>query len=177
MGSCRNYNPVERRSKGGRERSVKGSNKMPKSLQTNNTPPNSSSVGLTKASGLHDRQKCRFFILTITILLCIFLNIVGVITLRAQASKYSSSAGFVEGGILPQILSLYDKEALLQMLYVTIFYCMFMSNWNFIFLFLLYSLLISSSLTITWEKKETFTSPSSGMLSYFAKLLNSRIFR
>uniref|UniRef100_M4DNN3 EB1 C-terminal domain-containing protein n=1 Tax=Brassica campestris TaxID=3711 RepID=M4DNN3_BRACM len=46
-----NYNPVERRSKGGRERSVKGSNKMPKSLQTNNTPPNSSSVGLTKASG------------------------------------------------------------------------------------------------------------------------------
>ncbi|KAL0790207.1 hypothetical protein Bca101_006453 [Brassica carinata] len=46
-----NYNPVERRSKGGREKSVKGSNKMPKSLQTNNTPPNSSSVGLTKASG------------------------------------------------------------------------------------------------------------------------------
>ncbi|WZY98774.1 hypothetical protein YC2023_071103 [Brassica napus] len=114
-----NYNPVERRSKGGRERSVKGSNKMPKSLQTNNTPPNSSSVGLTKASGLHDRQKCRFFILTKTVLLCIFLNIVGIITLRAQASKYSSSAGFVEGGILPQILSLYDKEALLQMLYLT----------------------------------------------------------
>lgn len=46
-----NYNPVERRSKGGRERSVKGSNKMPKSLQTNNTPPNSTSVGLSKASG------------------------------------------------------------------------------------------------------------------------------
>ncbi|CAH8325463.1 unnamed protein product [Eruca vesicaria subsp. sativa] len=47
-----NYNPVERRSKGGRERSVKGSNKMPKSLQTNdNHPPsNSSSVGLTKAT-------------------------------------------------------------------------------------------------------------------------------
>lgn len=79
-------------------------------------------------------KKSRFFILTITILLCIFLNIVGIITLRAQASKYISSAGFVEGGILPQILSLYDEEALLQM-YITIFYCLFMSNWNFIFLF------------------------------------------
>ncbi|CAA7031243.1 unnamed protein product [Microthlaspi erraticum] len=48
-----NYNPVERRSKGGKERSVKGTNKMPKSLQTNNNhaPPNSSLVGLSKASG------------------------------------------------------------------------------------------------------------------------------
>ncbi|CAH2065006.1 unnamed protein product [Thlaspi arvense] len=48
-----NYNPVERRSKGGKERSVKGSNKMPKSLQTNNNhpPPNSSSAGLSKATG------------------------------------------------------------------------------------------------------------------------------
>ncbi|KAJ0241680.1 Calponin homology domain-containing protein [Hirschfeldia incana] len=35
-----NYNPVERRSKGGgKERSVKGPNKMPKSLQTNNNHP------------------------------------------------------------------------------------------------------------------------------------------
>ncbi|CAA0384878.1 unnamed protein product [Arabidopsis thaliana] len=48
-----NYNPVERRSRNGKERSVKGSNKIPKSLQTNNNhpPPNSSSVGLSKASG------------------------------------------------------------------------------------------------------------------------------
>ncbi|CAN8254911.1 unnamed protein product [Cochlearia groenlandica] len=48
-----NYNPVERRSKGGKERIVKGCNKMPKSLQTNNNhlPPNSSSVGISKASG------------------------------------------------------------------------------------------------------------------------------
>lgn len=54
MVSYRNYNPVERRSRGGKERSVKGSNKIPKSLQTNNNhpPPNSSSVGLSKASGL-----------------------------------------------------------------------------------------------------------------------------
>ncbi|XP_010515075.1 PREDICTED: microtubule-associated protein RP/EB family member 1A-like [Camelina sativa] len=48
-----NYNPVERRSRGGKERSVKGVNKIPKSLQTNNNHPssNSSSIGLTKASG------------------------------------------------------------------------------------------------------------------------------
>uniref|UniRef100_A0A1J3K3D6 Protein ATEB1 homolog 2 n=1 Tax=Noccaea caerulescens TaxID=107243 RepID=A0A1J3K3D6_NOCCA len=48
-----NYNPVERRSKGGKERSVKGTNKMPKSLQNNNTHPlpNSSLIGLNKASG------------------------------------------------------------------------------------------------------------------------------
>jgi RP/EB family microtubule-associated protein len=54
-----NYNPVERRSRNGKERSVKGSNKIPKSLQTNNNhpPPNSSSVGLSKASGLpFDKQ-------------------------------------------------------------------------------------------------------------------------
>ncbi|CAH8359036.1 unnamed protein product [Eruca vesicaria subsp. sativa] len=31
-----NYNPVERRSRGGKEKSVKGSNKISKSLQTNN---------------------------------------------------------------------------------------------------------------------------------------------
>jgi RP/EB family microtubule-associated protein len=31
-----NYNPVERRSRGGREKSVKGSSKISKSLQTNN---------------------------------------------------------------------------------------------------------------------------------------------
>lgn len=62
--SYRNYNPVERRSKGGKERSVKGTNKMPKSLQTNNThpPPNSSLVGLNKASGLS--EKIRLFIQT-----------------------------------------------------------------------------------------------------------------
>ncbi|CAL9247264.1 unnamed protein product [Arabidopsis halleri] len=48
-----NYNPVERRSRNGKERSVKGSNKIPKSLQTNNNHPlpNSGSVGLSKASG------------------------------------------------------------------------------------------------------------------------------
>ncbi|KAG2301190.1 hypothetical protein Bca52824_029841 [Brassica carinata] len=36
-----NYNPVERRSRGGKEKSVKGSSKISKSLQTNNThqPP------------------------------------------------------------------------------------------------------------------------------------------
>ncbi|KAL1210253.1 Microtubule-associated protein RP/EB family member 1A [Cardamine amara subsp. amara] len=48
-----NYNPVDRRSRGGKERSVKGSSKISKSLQTNNNhpPPNSSSVGLSKALG------------------------------------------------------------------------------------------------------------------------------
>ncbi|ESQ45805.1 hypothetical protein EUTSA_v10010609mg [Eutrema salsugineum] len=48
-----NYNPVERRTKGGKERSVKGSIKISKSLQTNNNHPPaiSSSVGLSKASG------------------------------------------------------------------------------------------------------------------------------
>lgn len=85
MVSYRNYNPVERRSRGGKERSVKGSNKIPKSLQTNNNhpPPNSSSVGLSKASGLSVQ---RYIII---ILLCIFLNIVGILILRAQASKSS----------------------------------------------------------------------------------------
>ncbi|KAL0421891.1 UNVERIFIED_CONTAM: Microtubule-associated protein RP/EB family member 1B [Sesamum latifolium] len=40
-----NYDPVERRSKGGKERSIKGSQKNHKSLQTNNSVNSSSSEG------------------------------------------------------------------------------------------------------------------------------------
>ncbi|KAL0384951.1 UNVERIFIED_CONTAM: Microtubule-associated protein RP/EB family member 1B [Sesamum radiatum] len=40
-----NYDPVERRSKGGKERSIKGSQKNNKSLQTNNSVNSSSSEG------------------------------------------------------------------------------------------------------------------------------------
>ncbi|KAF8037253.1 hypothetical protein BT93_B0228 [Corymbia citriodora subsp. variegata] len=48
-----NYNPVERRTKGGRERVPRGSQKNSKSLQANNACNISSSdtVGVTKASG------------------------------------------------------------------------------------------------------------------------------
>lgn len=49
----RNYNPVERRTKGGRERFSKSLQKNSKSLQANNVCNISSTdtVGVTKASG------------------------------------------------------------------------------------------------------------------------------
>ncbi|XP_062168347.1 microtubule-associated protein RP/EB family member 1A [Alnus glutinosa] len=48
-----NYNPIERRSKGVKDRNPKGSQKNPKSLQTNNThnPASGDTAGLNKASG------------------------------------------------------------------------------------------------------------------------------
>uniref|UniRef100_A0A5B6YLD4 Protein ATEB1 homolog 2 n=1 Tax=Davidia involucrata TaxID=16924 RepID=A0A5B6YLD4_DAVIN len=48
-----NYNPVERRSKGGRERDLKGSHKNSKSLQTNNShnPGSGDGMGHNKTSG------------------------------------------------------------------------------------------------------------------------------
>lgn len=51
--SCRNYNPVERRSKGGKERSSKGGQKISKSLQTNNMHNTGSgdTIGHHKTSG------------------------------------------------------------------------------------------------------------------------------
>jgi hypothetical protein len=51
--SCRNYNPIERRGKGLKDRNTKGSQKNPKSLQTNNmhNPGSGDTVGLNKASG------------------------------------------------------------------------------------------------------------------------------
>lgn len=51
--SYRNYNPVERRCKGVKDRNPKGSQKNPRSLQTNNMHNHGSgdTVGLNKASG------------------------------------------------------------------------------------------------------------------------------
>lgn len=50
--SCRNYNPVERRCKGGKERSSRGSQKISKSLQTNNMHnAGSGDIGHSKISG------------------------------------------------------------------------------------------------------------------------------
>lgn len=50
--SCRNYNPVERRCKGGKERSSRGSQKISKSLQTNNLHnAGSGDIGHNKISG------------------------------------------------------------------------------------------------------------------------------
>lgn len=51
--SSRNYNPVERRSKGGKERYPKGSHKSSKSLQAINLHNSGSSdgVGLNNTSG------------------------------------------------------------------------------------------------------------------------------
>ncbi|BFG32746.1 microtubule-associated protein RP/EB family member 1A [Prunus yedoensis var. nudiflora] len=48
-----NYNPVERRCKGGKDRYPKGSQKPPKSLQANNlhNPGSGDTVGLNKTSG------------------------------------------------------------------------------------------------------------------------------
>ncbi|ONI08631.1 hypothetical protein PRUPE_5G189900 [Prunus persica] len=48
-----NYNPVERRCKGGKDRYPKGSQKFSKSLQTNNlhNPGSGDTVGLSKTSG------------------------------------------------------------------------------------------------------------------------------
>ncbi|XP_048637846.1 microtubule-associated protein RP/EB family member 1B-like [Brassica napus] len=46
-----NYNPVERRSRGGKEKSVKGSSKVSKSLQTNNTHHTPTVTASSKPTG------------------------------------------------------------------------------------------------------------------------------
>lgn len=53
VGSSRNYNPVDRRSKGGKERCSKGSHRISKSLQANNLNNSGSGegMGLNKTSG------------------------------------------------------------------------------------------------------------------------------
>lgn len=59
--SPRNYNPVERRVKGGKERNSKGSHKSSKSLQANNLHNSASGdiAGINKNSGL--LVQCNFF--------------------------------------------------------------------------------------------------------------------
>ncbi|KAF5477017.1 hypothetical protein F2P56_003698 [Juglans regia] len=54
-----NYNPVERRGKGVKERNPKGSQKHPKSLQTNNmdNPGSDDTIGLDKALGFRQGKK------------------------------------------------------------------------------------------------------------------------
>lgn len=51
--SSRNYNPVERRGKGGKDRNVKSSLKNSKSLQTNimNNPASGNTLNPNKTSG------------------------------------------------------------------------------------------------------------------------------
>lgn len=53
FGSSRNYNPKERRSKGGKERCPKGSHRSSKSLQANNLHNSGSGegMGLNKSFG------------------------------------------------------------------------------------------------------------------------------
>ncbi|XP_013623969.1 PREDICTED: microtubule-associated protein RP/EB family member 1B-like [Brassica oleracea var. oleracea] len=46
-----NYNPVERRSRGGKEKSIKGSSKVSKSLQTNNTHHTPTVTASSKPTG------------------------------------------------------------------------------------------------------------------------------
>ncbi|OVA09042.1 Calponin homology domain [Macleaya cordata] len=55
-----NYNPVERRCKGGKERNPKGSSKVTKSLQPNNLPNLSSgdATGFNKTSGPRHGKTC-----------------------------------------------------------------------------------------------------------------------
>jgi len=100
---CRNYNPVERRSRGGREKSVKGSSKISKSLQTNNMhhPPVATS---NKPAGM----PLNLLLLSYCLPIQIFSRSLKIITPRSQASKItwnwrweqliSRSASSVKGG-------------------------------------------------------------------------------
>lgn len=116
---CRNYNPVERRSRGGKEKSVKGSSKVSKSLQTNNTHHTPTVTASSKPTGIP--FKLSFPLCPVSN----FLNLCSkILTARSKASKITcnwrweqlvgQSASSVKGGnwllIIPLFIQVNEKK-------------------------------------------------------------------